>query len=283
MAQNVSNTSELTREQVSTMLLQPLEAASVFLALGPTIFDTDGSPVRVPVAPSSEAEALQWIGESELIPANDYDFSEISLLPSTMKSIKTLTRFSNEIARQSIVSLDSVLQSRIVNDVAARFDAQFLGDQGDGVTTPKGLFAQTASEDVEVVGDLSIDSIFEGLGVALANNVQTDSLTLLVRPENFMQLRTQADNDGRSLVQPDATKGLTSPILGTKVVVSNRIPAGRAALVRPSNLGVARDVFPQVSRLTERYADFDEQAIKVVSRADLGVLDSKGLITFTIA
>ena len=283
MAQNTQSNYQLTQTQVSTMLLQPLEAASVFLAAGPTIFDTDGSPVRVPVAPGSEADSLQWIGESELIPANDYEFSEISLLPSTMKSIKTLTRFSNELARQSIVSLDSVLQSRIVNDVAARFDQQFLGDQGDGITTPKGLFAQTASEDVDTTGALSIATVLEGLGVALANNVQTEGLTLFVRPENYMELRAESDADGHSFIQPDATKGLVSPVLGTKVVVSNRIPAGRAALADMKSLGVARDVFPQVTLLDQTFGDYDEQAIRVVSRADLGVLDSKGLITFTIA
>lgn len=283
MAQNTQNTSELTREQVSTMLIQPLEAASVFLAAGPTIFDTDGSPVRVPVAPGSEADELQWIGESEQIPNQTYDLSEISLLPSTMKSIKTLTRFSNELARQSIVSLDSVLQARIVSDVAARFDQQFLSAQGDGITTPKGLFAQTASEDVDTTGDLTIATVLEGLGVALANNVQTEGLTLFVRPENYMQLRAESDADGHSFIQPDATKGLVSPVLGTKVVVSNRIPAGRAALVDMKSLGVARDVFPQVTLLDQTFGDYDEQAIRVVSRADLGVLDAKGLITFTIA
>lgn len=283
MAQNVSNTSELTREQVSTMLIQPLEAASVFLAAGPTIFDTDGSPLRLPVAPGSEADSLQWIGESELIPSAEYDFSEISLLPSTMRSIKTLTKFSNELARQSIVSLDSVLQQRIVADVAARFDQQFLSAEGDGVTTPRGIFALSASEDVDTTGDLSIATILEGLGVALANNVQTEGLTLFVRPENYMQLRAESDADGHSFIQPDATKGLVSPVLGTKVVVSNRIPAGRAALVDMKSLAVVRDVFPQVKLLDQTFGDYDQQAIRVVSRADLGILDSSGLVTFTIS
>ena len=39
---------ELTQEQVQRVLVQPLEAASTFLASGPRIFDTNGSPVRVP-------------------------------------------------------------------------------------------------------------------------------------------------------------------------------------------------------------------------------------------
>ena len=283
MAQNVSNTPQLTKEQVATTLLRPLEAASVFLAAGPTIFDTDGSPLRLPVAPGTQQDNLQWIGESELIPNQDYELSEISLLPSTMRSIKTLTRFSNELARQSIVSLDSVLQSRIVNDVAARFDQQFLSAEGDGITTPKGLFAQTASEDVDTTGDLSIATVLEGLGVALANNVPTEGLTLFVRPENYMQLRAESDADGHSFIQPDATRGLVSPVLGTKVTVSNRIPEGRAALVDMKSLAVVRDVFPQITMLDQTFGDYDQRAIRVVSRADLGVLDKASLITFTIS
>ena len=33
-----------------------------------------------------------------------------TLLPSTMKTVKTITRFSNELARQSVVALDAALQ-----------------------------------------------------------------------------------------------------------------------------------------------------------------------------
>ena len=39
---------ELTTEQVIAILVEPLQAASVFLAAGPRIFDTNGSPVRIP-------------------------------------------------------------------------------------------------------------------------------------------------------------------------------------------------------------------------------------------
>ena len=71
MALNASKptqVTELTREQVATILTKPLEQASVFLAAGPTIHDTTG-PLRIPSAPApADADALEWVGESELIP-----------------------------------------------------------------------------------------------------------------------------------------------------------------------------------------------------------------------
>jgi HK97 family phage major capsid protein len=58
-----------------------------------------------------------------------------------MKSLKVLTRFSNELARQSVISLDAALKARLVGDVAAKLDAQLFPASGDGTTTPRGLFA----------------------------------------------------------------------------------------------------------------------------------------------
>lgn len=103
MASGVSNSPELTREQVQAILIQPLEQASVFLASGPRIFDTDGSPVRVPKL--TVVTDPSWHGENEQIDEKDPDFGEVTLLPQTMKSVKVITRFSNELARQSVVAL----------------------------------------------------------------------------------------------------------------------------------------------------------------------------------
>src|SRR5690606_12916124 len=131
MALNTTTAPELTREQVAGILTTPLETASVFLAAGPRIFDTTG-PLRVPGLPGpADLSALGWTGESELIPEVDAEFSEVQLLPSTMDSVKVITRYSNELARQSVVSLEQTLRDRLVADVAAKLDQQFMGDQGD--------------------------------------------------------------------------------------------------------------------------------------------------------
>src|SRR5690625_6647891 len=76
MAVAATTAGQLTREQVAQILTQPLQARSVFLAAGPRVFDTDGSPVRVPAAPSSVAENLEWVGENTQIPEADPDFDE---------------------------------------------------------------------------------------------------------------------------------------------------------------------------------------------------------------
>lgn len=170
MALGTNNAPELTREQVATMLIQPLEQQSVFLAAGPRIFDTDGNVVRVPMAPESQADELEWVGENELIPETEQEFDELRLLPSGMKSVKTITRFSNELARQSIVNLEGAIRQRLVADVAAKVDTHLLSDEGDGVTTPRGLFAYEGVQELDA-GEFDTDVLLDAYGLALGANV----------------------------------------------------------------------------------------------------------------
>ncbi len=100
MALSIATAPELTAEQVQRILVQPLEQASAFLAAGPRLFDPAG-PLRIPKLGGPVTDP-GWTGENELIPERDVTFDEVSLLPSTMKSVKILTRFSNELARQSV-------------------------------------------------------------------------------------------------------------------------------------------------------------------------------------
>ncbi len=281
MASSTTTAAALTAEQVSTILTKPLEQRSVFLAAGPTIFDTNGSPVRIPAMPASEQDELQWVGENELIPEVDPEFGETELLPSTMKSIKTITRYSNELARQSIVSLDKVLQDRLVADVAGKLDAQFLSAEGDGITTPRGLFAYEGVEDVDATAGFDVDTLLAAQGVALESNVDLSRLALFVRPGDLMALRGLKDADGRYLLQWDATEAGGYRILGMNALVSAHVPEGRAAIADMSQIAVARDLAPTVKILTERYADYDQQAIRVVARYDAGPLNPAGIVTMS--
>lgn len=281
MVSSTETAAQLTAEQVSTILTKPLEQRSVFMAAGPTIFDTNGSPVRIPAMPASERDKLQWVGENELIPEVDPEFGETELLPSTMKSVKTITRYSNELARQSIVSLDKVLQDRLVADVAGKLDAQFLSAEGDGITTPRGLFAYEGVEDVPVTGEFNVDTLLAAQGAALESNVDLSRLALFVRPGDLMALRGLKDGDGRYLLQWDATEAGGYRILGMNALVSANIPEGRAAIADMSQIAVARDLAPTVKILTERYADYDQQAIRVVARYDAGPLNPAGIVTMS--
>lgn len=283
MAVSTSTATELTAEQVQKILVHPLEDAAQFLAAGPRVFDTNGSPVRIPKSPApGDPELLDWTGENEQISEVDPDFTEVALMPSTMKSIKVITRYSNELARQSVVSLDAALRDRLVRDVAAKLDTQFLGAGGDGVTTPQGVFGWTDVNTIDVAGALTLDTVMDGYGLALGSGVDVDKMRLFLSAADYMALRKIKDTTGRFLIQPDASQGkIIVPALGAEVRISKHIAAGSAALMDMSQIAVARDLAPSVKILTERYADYDQQAIRVVTRYDAQPLNADAVVTFT--
>lgn len=277
---------ELTAEQVQKILVQPLEAASVFLAAGPRIFDTAG-PLRIPKAPTLN-NSVSFVGENEAIPEVDPDFDEVHLLPSTMKSLKTLTRYSNELARQSVVALDQALKDRLVADVAAKIDSQLLSASGDGITTPRGLFAHAGGQTLAVGGVLTLDHMLTAWGMALGENVNMSSLKWFMTPGDFVALRKVKDTAGKYLLQADPTADGVFRIWGAPVVISARVPnttgatpTGRAALVDMSQIAVARDAAPSVKVLDQTFGDFDQQAIRVTARYDAAPLNPKAIVTLT--
>lgn len=286
MPESTATAPQLTAEQVQHLLVQPLEAQSVFLASGPRIFDSNGSQVRIPKmgGPTNP----DWIGENELITEVDPTFDEVVLLPSTMKSVKTLTRFSNELARQSVVSLDAALRDRLVRDVATKLDTQFLSAGGDGTTTPKGMFAYTGTQTVAVGGALTLDKLLDAWGMALAANVTMSSLRWIMRSREFVALRKVKDAQQRYQLQPDPTQDGVFRLFGAPVTVTDRIPdttgtpsTGRAALVDFSQIAVARDLAPSVTILSERYADYDQQAIRVIARYDAAPLNPAAVVVLS--
>ena len=277
---------ELTAEQVEKILVQPLEAASVFLAAGPRIFDTAG-PLRIPKAPALN-NSVSFVGENEVIPEANPDFDEVRLMPSTMKSLKTLTRYSNELARQSVVSLDQALKDRLVADVAAKIDAQFLSASGDGITTPRGLFAYSGVQTLAVGGALTLDHMLTAWGLALGENVNMAGLKWFLTPGDFVALRKVKDTAGKYILQADPTADGVFRIWGAPVVISARVPnttaptvTGRAALVDMSQIAVARDAAPSVKILDQTFGDFDQQAIRVTARYDAAPLNPKAIVTLT--
>lgn len=290
MAASTATAPELTREQVQGILVQPLQDRSVFLASGPRIFDTDGSQVRVPKMGGPTDP--DWIGENEQITEKEASFDEITLLPSTMKSVKVITRYSNELARQSVVALDAALRDRLVTDVANKLDTQLLSAGGDGIVTPKGLFAYTGTQSVAVDGVLGLDHLVDAWGKALAANVDVSRLRWIMTPREFVALRKikQGTGSNQYVLTPDATQDGVFRLFGSPVTVTGRVPddetvpetpTGRAALVDFSQIAVARDLAPSVKILTERYADFDQQAIRVVARYDAAPLNPEAVVTLT--
>lgn len=277
---------ELTRENIQAILITPLEQASVFLAAGPRIFDTDGNPVRIPKLNSMEAPS--WHGQNELIDEVDPDFGEVTLLPSTMKSVKSLTRFSNELARQSVIALDAALRDRMVRDVASKLDTAFLaGDGGTPAgTEPLGLLSYPGTQEIPTVGVLALDDLHDAEGLALAANVDPARLNWFMRSGTFIALRKLKDTTGKYLIQPDPTEAGAYRLLGHGVTVTNRIPvdtvpdpdATAVVLADFSQVAVARDLAPSVKILDQTFGHYDQMAIRVVSRYDAAPMNAEAIV-----
>jgi len=283
MALSTTNSPELTQEQVQRILIQPLTAASTFLASGPRIFDTDGNQIRIPTLAGMTTPA--WHGENELITEVEPDFGEVTLLPSTMKSVKSLTRFSNELARQSVVALDSALRDRMVQDVAAILDTAFFSGNGPTGVQPTGMTNWTGTTALTGIGELTLDDLLDALGSAMASNVEISRCRWFMRSGAFMKLRKLKDTAGKYLLQPDPTQDALFRLFGVPVVVTNRIPeiAGTpvtttVVLADMSKVAVARDQSPSVKILSETFGQFDQLAIRVTARYDVAPLNPAAVV-----
>lgn len=285
MAASTTTASELTAEQVQSILVRPLEDASQFLAAGPRIFDTDGSPVRIPKLGATEEPS--WHGENEQIDEVEQNFDEITLLPSTMKSVKTLTRYSNELARQSVIALDAALRERQVRAVADKLDHAFIhGDGGSPAgTEPVGFLNYDGVQDLPVDGTLELDDLLDAWGLAPAANVNMGALRWWMRPETFTPLRKVKDGEERYQLQPDPTSDGVFRLFGAPVTITSRIPSSdgstTVALADFSQIAVARDQSPTVKILDQTFGDWDQMAIRVTARYDAAPMNPEAVVLLT--
>lgn len=288
MAISTKNAPELTQEQVQKILVQPLEQKSVFLAAKPRIFNaTAAGPVRIPKLISMEEPS--WHGENELIDEVDPEFDEVKLLDG-IKSLKSLTRFSNELARSSVVALDQALRDRMVLDVAGKLDKSFIAGDGDIVdgkrTTPLGIINYAGTQEITGIGVLGIDDLLSAIGLALAADVDSRRLRWMMRPETFTNLQKLKDADQKYLIEPDITQGAGFFLRGIPIDVTKRLPnnlgAGTdetvAVLWDPSQVAVARDLAPSVKLLDQTFGHWDQQAIRVVAHFDAAPLNPEGIV-----
>ncbi len=277
----------LTQTQVAALLLQPLQAASVFLASGPRIFDTaGGNTLRIPRLAGSTGAA--WVCEAQPIPDDDVTFGELTLLPKQMCSLKTITKVSDELLRQSIVALDAVLKARLVNDVAGALDAELIAGTTTDGTRPRGLLNQPGVQTMAVGGAATFDVLYDMIGKLLTANVDATAARWLMTPGVFQSLRKTKDSGGGYLMQPSVTEQGAFRLLGYPVTVSPRIPttgtgAGTTKIVlwTPSMYAVARDIAPEVKVLTERYADTGQVGIRVQARYDAAPLYPESVVIAT--
>lgn len=277
MAVTTSSAAELLSAQVQSLLVEPLEKQSVFLAAGPRIFDTDGNAVKIPKLNSMGTPV--FTSEGSAISEADPDIGEITLLPSTMKSVKVITRVSNELLRQSVVQLNTALQDRLVRDVAAVLDTAFI--DGTATNEPTGILHYSGATIAgTAAGTVTLDALYDTVQAALGANVQLDACRWLMTGRDYIKLHKQKTTDGAYYLNPTGRTAGAAELLGIPVTVTDRIPGGTSGgtttivLADFSQIAVARDLAPSVTILPERYADYDQTAIRVVARYDAAPMNA---------
>lgn len=285
-----SGNSTLLQSQVASLLVQPLEQASTFLAAGPTIIDSNDS-VRVPRIVSGVTAG--FVAEGAQITDGDVAFDEVTLLPSTLKSLKVLVRVSNELIRQSVVGLDTVLQQRLITDVSNALDAALWDGTGTS-NTVKGILRASGV----ATGTLDLtdaDSIIDGIATAQGNKVNPTHIVMT--SASFAALRKlkianpgeTSDQDFRQYLFDPSTiqTGTAFQLFGLPVIITDNIlkvsTKARVALVDFSKVVVARDVDAEVKVLDQTWGDYDSVGIRVVTRYDVALLQAHAVTLLTEA
>ena len=266
----------LQQTEIQSLLVQPLESESVFLASGPKIIDTNG-PIRIPRIASGLT--VGFVGEGAQIPESSVGLDEVSMLPSTLKSLKVISRVTSEVLRSSAQSLDAILKQRLATDTAKALDVALFTGNGNS-NTIKGLLNQ-AGVATGVLDATKTDSLLDGIGIARANEVKPNRWFL--SPADYLAIRKIKDTSGKYILQPDLTATGQEVLFGVPVTVTAQIPTGKAVLADMNLVAVARDMAPSITVDSSRYFDTDEVALRVVTRYDLALLQPKAVTILTAA
>lgn len=268
---------ELIQETIQSLLLQKLEQESIAFQLGARVFQT-AAPISVPKLVGNYSPS--WVGENEQIPEDGgVGFDAVKLMNSSMKSVKSLIRLSNESLRSASVSLESVLQDRLLRDVASKIDSQFFSAMGDGVTTPQGLLAWEGTQTLTVTNmDFDVDNLLAASATALSSYVKPESVVWVMSPAAFSRLRGLKYDDGRYVLQTDLTSDATYRLLGSPVKLTDRLAENVIVHGDFSAVAVAQDASPTTVVDTSRYLEYDQVAIRVASRYDFKPLDPNRLV-----
>lgn len=272
-----SGNTTLLQSEVASLLVQPLEQASTFLAAGPTILNS-ASPVRVPRIASGVTAG--FIAEGEQILDGDVSFDEVTLLPSDLKSLKVLVRVSNEMIRQSVIGLEAVLRQRLVTDVSKTLDAALWN--GDGTSDTITGILQADNIETGALDTTDIDSLIDGIATAQANHVTPTHWAMDSATFNAFRKIKVGSSDARYVFDPSTVQtGTAFQLLGLPVIISDHVPAASAALVDFSKVVVARDVDAEVKILDQTWGDYDSVGIRVVTRYDVALLQDEAVTFLT--
>src|SRR5699024_5373061 len=175
---------------------------------------------------------------------------------------------SHELIRMATIGVSNLLAQRIVSYVRSELGDALLS--GDGAANSISGLPNQPGVTTGALDAYDPDSHSDAIGSLKASEVNPNRI--IVSGADFTSLRTLKDTAGRYLLTPDITAGAVGSLFGIPVSVTNKLEAGTAIVGDMSAVAVVRDIDPRVDILRERYADYDQTGIRVVTRYDLGLI-----------
>jgi HK97 family phage major capsid protein len=279
MANTTALNSTLTQDQVERLLIMPLAQESTYLSVGFPVFTSNGEPIKVPSLSSMGTPT--YVSEGSAIPEVSASTSEVELLPSSVKAIKTITRMSNELVRQSVVAVESAFSMKMTSDVARILDAALWDGDGTG-GAPTGIcnFSGITSAGT-AAGTVSVDDLYDMQQAAMDTYVMPGNMTWAMSPTNFTRIRKLADSTDQKFLTPSLAAGAPATLLGSPYVVTTHMPNDQILLFDRSQVAVGLDSRASIAILDQTYADYDEVAIRVTARYDTQPLNAEAVVSLS--
>lgn len=283
MAITTSANSTLTQEIVERVLVQPLAQRSQFLSMGVPVYVSDGNALKLPSL-TSIGTAVSYVAEGAEIPEASVATSEVELLGSGIRSIKTLVKMTNESLEASVINLESAMAAAITTRVGALVDSALFAGSTATTGSPIGLANMTGVTSAGTAAGTALSSTHlfdmeEDYQSAFADD---DQGVWVMSPVNFARVRKFSDNYGARVLAPSLADGAPSTILGKPYVVTAHVPDTSIHLIDRSQLAVGRGP-ARVDVLRETFADYDTTALRVVVRYDVKPLNPAAIVRLTIS
>ncbi|MDO5492243.1 MAG: phage major capsid protein [Nesterenkonia sp.] len=270
----------LTPDEIRTLLLDPVEAASTAAAVS-TLIPITGPALRIPKM--TETPSARWVSEGTEIGLSEAKFDELRITPTKLAG---LTAISNELAADSSPEAQQQVGQKLAADVAAKIDTAYLSTvEGDeAADAQQGLEHQDATELTTAEGwtdglDIFSEAVFtaEGNGAHLTHWLANpaDALALV-------KLR-EADGSNRQLLQPDPTEPGRRIIDGKPLITDRNVTPGTIWGVdnTQSLLVVRQDA--EITTSESVYFSKDSTAVRVIMRVGLGFTNPAGIMKITTA
>jgi len=279
MANTTALNSTLTQDQVERLLIMPLAQESTFLSVGFPVFTSNGEPIKVPTLSSMGTPS--YVTEGSAIPEVSASTTEVELLPSSVKAIKTITRVSNELIRQSVVAVESAFSMKMTADVARILDAALWDGDGTG-GAPTGIcnFSGITSAGT-AAGTVSVDDLYSMQEKAMDAYVMPTEMTWALSPKNWTRIRVLSDSTDQKFLTPSLAAGAPPTLLGQPYVVTTHMPDDQILLFDRSQVAVGMDTRASITILDELYGNYDETAIRVTARYDVQPLNAEAVVSLS--